>query len=82
MRSSVRAAAEDRFLPVDQAGEELAKFYGISWSRKSINRMIKSGSPFTWIEGVHYLRGTTRGRNGAGICSINVDAIRRSWVKQ
>lgn len=71
----------DRILAVDLAIPELQKQFKTGWSRDSIRRKIKDGVPFQWIEGTHYLRGNL-GRGGQGICSLNIDAIRRSWIGQ
>lgn len=70
-----KAYATDRFLPVAKATPELTSQLGRGWSRDSIKRKIANGCPFTWLEGVHYIRihGQLR--------AVNVDAILREIVR-
>jgi hypothetical protein len=69
-----KAYSTDRFLPVSEATPALTEQLGKGWSRDSIKRKIASGCPFTWVEGVHYVRihGQLR--------AVNVDAVLREIV--
>jgi hypothetical protein len=69
-----KAHPSDRFLPVAQATPELTAQLGRGWSRDSIKKKIAQGCPFTWIQGVHYVRihGQLR--------AVNVDAVLREIV--
>ncbi|MGF1604100.1 MAG: hypothetical protein ACFCU8_19200 [Thermosynechococcaceae cyanobacterium] len=51
-----RAQGQDRILPVDEAKPILEAMFGPGWSRWSVNRKIKNGEPFTWVQGRHYFK--------------------------
>lgn len=74
-KQRMKAYPSDRFLPVAKATPELASQLGRGWSRDSIKRKIANGCPFTWVEGIHYIRihGQLR--------AVNVDAILREIVR-
>lgn len=69
-----RAYSTDRLLPVSQATPILTKQLGRGWSRDSIKKKIANGCPFSWVEGVHYVRFHGQLR------AINVDAVLREIV--
>lgn len=70
-----KAYPSDRFLPVSEATLVLTAQLGRGWSRDSIKRKMAESAPFSWIEGVHYVRihGQLR--------SVNVDAVLREIVR-
>jgi hypothetical protein len=65
----------DRILPVDEAKPILEGMFGSGWSRWSLNRKIRNGEPFTWVEGRHYFKA------GSHLKSINVDAVLRELIR-
>jgi hypothetical protein len=69
-----KAYSTDRVLPISQATPVLTEQLGRGWSRDSIKRKISEGAPFTWVEGIHYVRlhGQLR--------AINVDAVLREII--
>lgn len=68
--------ALDRILPLAKAGEVLKAELGIGgWSRSAVHKKIANGWQFTWVEGLHYLKGDR------GLSSLNVDAIFRELIR-
>lgn len=65
----------DRLLPVEEAKPILESVLGPGWSRSSLWRKINGGYPFTWKEGLHYIR------IGSTVRTLNVDAIIRELVR-
>jgi hypothetical protein len=70
-----RAQVQDRIVPVDEARPILESMFGPGWSRWSLNRKIKNGEPFTWVQGRHYFRA------GSHLRAINVDAVIREMIR-
>lgn len=75
MKAANRAHVTDRILPVDEAKPILEAIFGAGWSRWSLNRKIKNGEPFSWVEGRHYFK------SGSHLRSINVDAVIREIIR-
>jgi hypothetical protein len=69
------AQITDRILPVDEAKPILEAIFGSGWSRWSLNRKIKNGEPFVWVEGRHYFK------SGSHLRSNNVDAVIREIIR-